>query len=74
MGRQPETTTDDVLAEFDKLDDACEPLSAPELADRFDVSVTTAREKLKLCVELGELRSKRVGARAIVFWEPCVKE
>lgn len=71
MGRQPETTTDDVLDEFDELDDACEPLSAPELADRLDVSVTTAREKLKLCVELGELRSKRVGARAIVFWEPC---
>lgn len=71
MARQPETTTDDVLAEFEELADYCEPLTAPEIADSLDVSGETAREKLKLCVELGELRMKRVGARALVFWRPC---
>ncbi len=74
-GRDPSTTTDEVLAVFEDADDGCEPFTAPQIAERLstDVHRNTARNYLQDLESVGELRTKKVGAGR-VWWRPCEKE
>lgn len=73
MGRQPETTPEEVFETcFADRPDRCEPRYAPEVADMVGCSHNTARENLRILVDHGELRSKKMGAW--VFWRPCYTE
>ncbi|QLG60498.1 helix-turn-helix domain-containing protein [Halorarum salinum] len=51
-----------------------EPRTASEIADALDVSRRTALNKLSELVERGDLRRKKVGGRAVVFWKPTSDE
>lgn len=75
VGRNPSTSTDDVLAVFEDNDDGCEPFTAPQVAARLDSDVhrNTARNYLQDLESLGELRTKKVGAGR-VWWRPCAGE
>ncbi len=56
---------DSVLAIFE---DAELPVLTPsEVAEKLDCSRPTAYNKLEELVEQGELRKKKVGARAVVY-------
>lgn len=56
---------DSVLAVFE---DAELPVLTPsEVAEKLDCSRPTAYNKLEELVEQGELRKKKVGARAVVY-------
>ena len=71
-GRNPSTSTDEVLAVFEENPDTCEPFTAPQIAERLatDVHRNTARNYLQDLESLGELRSKKVGPSR-VWWQPC---
>lgn len=75
-GRKPRVTTDDVLAVFESNADACEPFSAPEIADAVEPEChrNTARNKLEDLVYVGDLETKKVSANARVYWRPCPRE
>lgn len=62
----PET----VLDVFDARDDRARPITASDVVDALDVSRRTALNKLNELVAAGSLDSRRVGARARVFWRP----
>jgi predicted ArsR family transcriptional regulator len=47
-----------------------EPRTSKEVADELDVSRRTALNKLTELVERGDLKRKKVGGRAVVFWRP----
>jgi PAS domain S-box-containing protein len=64
------TTVADVLAVFDGVDDPREPLSTSEVADAVDGAHRVVYDLLDTLAERGELRSKRVGPRARVWWRP----
>ncbi len=74
-GRNPSTTTDDVLEVFEDGDDRCEPFTAPQVAEKLssDVHRNTARNYLQDLEAVGELRTKKVGAGR-VWWRPCLAE
>jgi predicted ArsR family transcriptional regulator len=66
-GRYTEKVSpDDARTVFDDH----EPLTAKEVATALDVSRRTALNKLDELVERGDLRRKKVGGRAVVFWKP----
>jgi predicted ArsR family transcriptional regulator len=71
-GRNPSTSTDEVLAVFEDNPDTCEPFTAPQIAERLatDVHRNTARNYLQDLESLGELRTKKAGASR-VWWRPC---
>jgi len=71
-GRNPSTSTDEVLAVFENNRDACEPFTAPQIAEHLTVNIhrNTARNYLQDLESLGELRSKKVGTGR-VWWQPC---
>jgi predicted ArsR family transcriptional regulator len=48
-----------------------EPMTAKEVAQALDVSRRTGLNKLQALVERGDLRRKKVGGRAVVFWKPA---
>lgn len=56
---------EDVLEMFDS-----EPVSATEVAERFDISNRAALNKLEKLREQGEIERKNVGSRAVVWWRP----
>ncbi|MFC3958656.1 hypothetical protein [Halovivax cerinus] len=71
QGRYTETVRpDDALAVFTDH----EPRTTNEVADALDVSRRTALNKVTELVERGDLRRKKVGGRAVVFWKPASKE
>lgn len=72
MPQPPQIPAQEVLALFEDRPDRCEPRHAPEVAEMMDCSRNTAREKLEILVEHGELRKKDLGS--IVFWRPCYTE
>lgn len=47
-----------------------EPVSATEIADRFDISNRAALNKLEELQEEGKIERKNVGSRAVVWWRP----
>ncbi|WP_336339484.1 winged helix-turn-helix domain-containing protein [Haloarcula brevis] len=59
---------ENILSLFRKTDDPV--LTAPEVADVFDVSTQAANYRLKKLVDRNELRRKRVGGAAVVYWTP----
>ena len=60
-----QVTLDSVLAVFE---DAEVPvLTASEVAEELDCSRPSAYNKLETLVKQGELRRKKVGARAVVY-------
>jgi len=59
---------EEILAVFKELDDPCEPLSARGVANRLECDRKTAFNKLETLGEQGELRTKKIGARARVWW------
>jgi len=61
---------EDVLAVFDGRDDASEPLTAPEIADTLNASRRTVFDRLKELRDRGDIASKKIGARARVWWVP----
>jgi predicted ArsR family transcriptional regulator len=66
-GRYAETVTPEDA--FD-LFDSHEPRTASEVAESLDVSRRTAYNKLIELVDRGDLRRKKVGGRAVVWWRP----
>ncbi len=73
MARQVEYPAEEVLEKcFTGRPDKCEPRNAREVAEIVGCSEHTAREKLRILVDHGELRSKRLGS--YVFWRPCFTE
>lgn len=65
-----EVTLDDALSVFTD----CEPRTAKEVADELGIVRRTAYNKLTELSEHGELKKKKVGGRAVVWWRPRVKE
>lgn len=63
-------TTNDVLAIFDDMADPCEPVTASEIADALDCDRKTSYNKLTELTEHDLLRTKKIGARARVWWRP----
>ena len=61
-----EITPDDALAVFTDH----EPLTAKEVAEELGVVRRTAYNKLDKLKERGDLRKKKVGSRAVVWWRP----
>jgi len=45
-----------------------EPVSATEVAKKFDISNRAALNKLEKLQEQGEIQRKNVGSRAVVWW------
>lgn len=69
-GPKIRTQLEDVIEVFTARDDRAEPLTAPEVADALGCSRRTALDKLHALGEDGRLRSKKVGGRSRVWWEP----
>lgn len=61
-----EITPEDALAVFTDN----EPLTAKEVAEELGVVRRTAYNKLSDLEERGDLRKKKVGSRAVVWWQP----
>jgi PAS domain S-box-containing protein len=59
-----------VLEEFDTLGPPGTPVTTPEVADEFDCSHRTIYNKLDALVDDGSLKTKKVGARGRVWWQP----
>jgi len=65
---RPVTVPDDVLLE--QMEEATGPIAtAPDIASEVDLSLDAVRERLKRLEERGEVKSKDVGARAVVWWQ-----
>ena len=69
-GPDPTYTVDDVLAIFEQRQDSHEPLTAQEVADRLDCSRPKAYDLLRELADQDSIASKKVGARAKVWWIP----
>ncbi len=67
-GRRPEFTDDEILAVFRSSLDPV--LTTSEVASQFDVTHRAVRDRLEKLEEAGRLQSKKVGARAKVWWDP----
>ena len=67
-GRKPEITDDDILAVFRSSSDPV--LTTSEVASEFDITHRGVRDRLEQLERQGLLESKKVGARAIVWWDP----
>ncbi|WP_049936780.1 helix-turn-helix domain-containing protein [Haloplanus natans] len=61
-----EVTPDDALAVF--IDH--EPRTASEVAEELGIVRRTAYNKLTALEERGDLKRKKVGGRAVVWWRP----
>jgi len=61
-----EVHPESVLEAFDQAD--VPVLTANEIAEMMDTSRSTAYYKLEDLVENGEIRKKKVGARAVVYF------
>lgn len=61
-----EVTPDDALAVFTDH----EPRTAKEVAEELGIVRRTAYNKLTELEERGDLRKKKVGSRAVVWWRP----
>jgi predicted transcriptional regulator len=55
-----------VLEFFRKHDDPA--LTAPELAEAFDVSNQALNKRLKRLCDAGRLKRKKVGGAAVIYW------
>ncbi|WP_121743586.1 PAS domain-containing protein [Natronorubrum halophilum] len=60
----------ETLAVFDQRDDPCEPFTTPEVADALNTARRTVYKRLEKLVNRGDLKTKKVGANARVWWKP----
>lgn len=60
----------ETLAVFDRRDDTSEPLTTPEVADSLDAARRTVYKRLEKLVNRGDLKTKKVGANARIWWPP----
>ncbi len=67
-GRKPKITDDEILAVFRSSSDPV--LTTSEVSSEFDITHRGVRDRLEQLEENGLLESKKVGARAIVWWDP----
>lgn len=67
-GRKPEFTDEEILAVFRSSSDPV--LTTGEVASGFDITHRGVRDRLEKLEERGKLESKKVGARAKVWWDP----
>lgn len=67
-GRRPKITNDEILAVFRSSSDPV--LTTSEVASQFDVTHRAVRDRLEKLEEAETLQSKKVGARAKVWWDP----
>jgi HTH-type transcriptional regulator, bacterioopsin transcriptional activator and related proteins len=58
----------ETLAVFDQRDDPSEPLTTPEVADSLNAARRTVYKRLKKLVDRGDLKTKKAGANARVWW------
>jgi len=63
-----QVTLDSILDAFDRAE--APVLTASEVADELGCSRPSAYNKLDNLEEQGELRKKKVGSRAVVWWRP----
>lgn len=67
-GRKPKITDEEIL---DAFRSSSEPvLATSEIASEFDITHRGVRDRLEKLEKDGVLRSKKVGARAKVWWDP----
>jgi predicted ArsR family transcriptional regulator len=67
-GRTPDISDEEIL---DVFRSSSEPvLSTSEVAANFEITHRGVRDRLEKLEEKGVLESKKVGARAIVWWDP----
>ena len=67
-GRKPEITDDEILNVFRSSSDPV--LTTKEVASEFDITHRGVRDRLEKLEEEGKVGSKKVGARAKVWWDP----
>ncbi|MCQ4334993.1 FaeA/PapI family transcriptional regulator [Natronomonas sp. F2-12] len=67
-GRKPKITDDNILAVFRSSSDPV--LTTSEVASEFEITHRGVRDRLDQLEQKGQLKSKNVGARAKVWWDP----
>lgn len=67
-GEKPRITLSDVEAVFEERNDVGEPLTASEIGEKLNCTRRTALTKLEALQEKRAVESKKVGARARVWW------
>ena len=68
-GRYTEAVTpEEVLLVFAEREDPYEPLTAKEIAERLGFDRRTVDNKLRSLADRGDVATKKVGARARVWW------
>ena len=67
-GRKPKTTDEAILKVFRSSTDPV--LSTSEVASELDITHRGVRDRLENLEDEGKLKSKKVGARAMVWWDP----
>ncbi len=67
-GRRPEITDEEILAVFRSSADPV--LTTGEVASEFEITHRGVRDRLEKLEEEGILESKKVGARAKIWWDP----
>ncbi|WP_120242956.1 helix-turn-helix domain-containing protein [Halopiger aswanensis] len=61
----------ETLAVFDQRYKPFEPLTTPEIAESLDTPRRTVYKRLEKLVDRGELKTKKAGANARVWWRPA---
>lgn len=67
-GRKPRITDEEILDVFRSSTDPV--LTTGEVASEVDITHRGVRDRLEQLEEEGKVRSKKVGARAMVWWDP----
>lgn len=65
-GRSQKMTDDELLNAVEEHPDRC--VTAVELAEELDMTSTGILKRLESLKEAGEVRKKKVGSRAVVWW------
>ncbi len=67
-GRPPRITDDEILSVFRSTSDPV--LTTGEVASQFEITHRGIRDRLEKLDKRSTLESKKVGARAKVWWDP----
>lgn len=67
-GRPPKITDSEILSVFRSSSDPV--LTTGEVASQLDITHRGVRDRLEKLDEKGDIKSKKVGARAKVWWDP----
>lgn len=67
-GRKPRITDEEILDVFRSSSDPV--LTTREVASEVDITHRGVRDRLEQLEEEGKVMSKKVGARAMVWWDP----